>query len=204
MKYRWMFFDVGSTLVDEREAYDHRVHEMIAGTELTFEQFDEKRIEFAKQGLDGNSSAIRFFALQKTPWHSEDELPYKDAEQTLRYLKAAGFHLGIIANQSPGTDERLKKWGLRSFFEVIAASAEVGYAKPDERIFRTALAQAGCEPEEAVMIGDRLDNDIRPAKLLGMKTVWIRKGLSRYQERSLGKPYADYIIDELTELCSLF
>ena len=35
---------------------------------------------------------------------------------------------------------------------------------------------AGCQAENAVMIGDRLDNDIAPAKKLGMKTVWIRQG----------------------------
>ena len=35
-----IFFDVGSTLVDETEAYDRRVREMIAGTNITFKEFD--------------------------------------------------------------------------------------------------------------------------------------------------------------------
>ena len=37
---KWIFFDVGSTLVDETEAYDHRVREMIAGTSITFKSND--------------------------------------------------------------------------------------------------------------------------------------------------------------------
>ena len=52
------------------------------------------------------------------------------------------------------------------------------------------------------MVGDRLDNDIRPAKALGMKTVWIRKGLSIYQDKDLGNDIADWIIDNLSELLS--
>lgn len=39
--------------------------------------------------------------------------------------------------------------------------------KPDPKLFTIACAQAGCAPEDAVMIGDRLDNDIAPAKAIG-------------------------------------
>ena len=80
---KWIFFDVGSTLVDETEAYDHRVREMIAGTNISFKEFDDARIALARQGLDGNSAAIKHFGLTKTPWHSEDEVPYSDAQSTL-------------------------------------------------------------------------------------------------------------------------
>ena len=82
-RVRWVFFDIGSTLVDERIAYDRRVREMISGTNVTFEAFDSARITFAHQGLDGNAAAIRYFGLRKTPWHSEDEKPFEDAEETL-------------------------------------------------------------------------------------------------------------------------
>ncbi|MBQ1257721.1 MAG: hypothetical protein IIX93_10680, partial [Clostridia bacterium] len=64
---KWIFFDVGSTLVDETEAYNHRARDMIAGTNITFKEFDDMRIVFARQGLDGNSEAIRHFGLTKTP-----------------------------------------------------------------------------------------------------------------------------------------
>ena len=53
---KWIFFDVGSTLVDETEAYDHRVRDIIAGTDITFQEFDDMRIALAHQGLDGNSA----------------------------------------------------------------------------------------------------------------------------------------------------
>lgn len=197
----WIFFDVGSTLVDETEAWKHRIRDMIAGTDISLEQFDEQRIRFAKEGLNGESEAIRFFGLTKTLWHSEDEVPYADAEDTLRYLRERGYKLGIIANQVPGTAERLKGWGLLEHFEVIAASAELGVAKPDKAIFEKAFEMADCKAEEAAMVGDRLDNDIVSAKQMGMKTVWIRNGLAIYQEAA-GE--ADTVIDGLSELKTIF
>ena len=204
MAVSWIFFDVGSTLVDETEAYDHRAREMIEDTDITFSAFDRKRIELAKQGFDGNSEAIKYFGLKKTPWHSEDEKPFADAYETLEALKEQGFRLGIIANQLTGTAQRLDAWGLLKYFDVVAASAELGVAKPDKLIFEKALALAGCQPHNSVMVGDRLDNDIIPAKAFGMKTVWIRKGLAIYQPTDLGKNVADWIIDTLSDLKDIF
>ena len=136
---KWIFFDVGSTLVDETEAYNHRAREMIDNTDITFSVFDEKRIELAKQGFDGNSEAIKYFGLKKTPWHSEDEIPFEDALDTLESLKKRGYKLGIIANQSAGTAQRLENWGLLKYFDVVAASAELGVSKPDRLIFEKAI-----------------------------------------------------------------
>ena len=199
---KWIFFDVGSTLVDETEAYDHRVRDIIAGTDITFQEFDDMRIALARQGLDGNSAAINHFGLTKTPWHSEDEVPYPDAKSTLAALVQMGYKLGIIANQKLGTAERLENWGLRQYFDVIVSSAEIGYAKPDKRIFEKALEMAGCTARESVMVGDRLDNDMIPAKALGMRTVWIKNGLAQYQSEELGKDIADVQIASLSELLS--
>lgn len=204
MDIRWIFFDVGSTLVDETAAYDHRARDMIEGTDISFSDFDRKRIELAKQGFDGNSEAIRCFGLTKTPWHSEDESPFADACETLEALKERGYRLGIIANQVTGTAQRLDEWGLLDFFDVVAASAELGVAKPEKLIFEKALELAGCQPCNSVMVGDRLDNDIHPAKALGMRTVWIRKGLSTYQSADLGRNIADWIIDDLSDLKEIF
>lgn len=63
---------------------------------------------------------------------------------------------------------------------------------------------AGCQPHNSVMVGDRLDNDIAPAKSLGMETVWIRKGLSIYQNIELGRNVADWVIDNLYDLKEIF
>ena len=200
---RWIFFDIGSTLVDEEEAYNHRIRDMIRGTSITFEQFSEKRIQYAKAGYNGDQKAIEYFALNKTPWHSEDEVPFDDCEETLRTLCDKGYQLGIIANQKSGAKGRLDAWGLGRYFSVIASSAELGVSKPDKGIFLRALAMANCKPENAVMVGDRLDNDIRPAKELGMKTIQIRKGIAVYANLSCGAEVPDFTVDSLSEILNI-
>lgn len=201
---KWIFFDVGSTIIDETKACDHRALDMLKNTDITFDEFARKRIELSKQGYDGNSQVIKYFGLTKTPWHHEDEQLCVSAKGILFYLKNKGYHLGIIANQSKGLTDRLRKFDVLDYFELIISSEDVGLAKPDKKIFQYALESADCSPNQAIMIGDRLDNDIIPAKLVGMNTIWIRSGLSIYQDVSFGKGVADIVIDELCSIELLF
>jgi putative hydrolase of the HAD superfamily len=55
-------------------------------------------------------------------------------------------------------------------------SEEAGIEKPDEEIFRRALEQAGIPADRAIHVGNRLDNDIRPAQRVGMKAIWMLRG----------------------------
>lgn len=128
---KWIFFDIGSTLIDETEAYNHRIRDTIEGTDISFEHFYNKMRFFAKQNLQGYLEAVKFYGLLKSPWHKEDEIPYSDSEDILKYLAEQKYKIGIIANQSSGTAERLEKWGLLKYIDVVAASAELGVAKPD-------------------------------------------------------------------------
>lgn len=202
-KITHVFFDIGTTLIDETECYNHRIREVIAGTDISFEQFTEKRIFFQKQNLKGDLEAIKFFGLKKTPWHKEEEKLYPEAEEILRYLHEKGYHIGVIANQSLGTEKRLENWGIRKYFISVTASAEEGIAKPDPEIFLRALKRSGGIAENSVMIGDRLDNDIAPAKALGMKTVWIKQGFSAYCSPTCPKEQPDHTISNLMELKKL-
>ena len=204
IKVKWIFFDVGTTLVNERDAYDSRVRDMIEGTGVTFEEFDKKRIEFAKEGKEGHSSAIRFFGLSKTPWHGEKEIPFDQSAGVLKYLKDKGYKLGVIANQKKGLSDRLDRWGLLQYFDVVASSSDLGMSKPKKAIFYKAFEMAGCQPEEAAMVGDRVDNDILPAKALGMSTVWVKQGLAVYQDDALADGKADSIVNGIEDIKKVF
>lgn len=196
---KWLFFDMGSTLIDESKAQDHRIREVIAGTDITYEQFIERRIYFAKQNKPADLETIKYYGLTKTPWHKEDEFLYPDAEICLRKLHES-FKIGIIANQSPGSEERLKQYGLLENIDLVVASAEEGVAKPDVRIFEIALERAGCSAGEATMIGDRLDYDIVPANKIGMHTIWIKQGNWRFASPVLDLEQPELVFDNLTEL----
>lgn len=177
---------------------------MIKETNIKFGEFNKKRIEPAKQGFDGNSAANKYFNLKKTPWHSEDEIPYFNTLETLDFLYSHGYNLGIIANQVRGLEQRLDSWGLLKYFKVIVSSSEVGVSKPDKLIFEKAFELSGCLPQNSVMVGDRIDNDIIPAKSVGMKTIWIKKGLSVYQNFENKNELVDWVINELIELKKIF
>lgn len=73
----------------------------------------------------------------------------------MKQLSVKGYRLGVIANQSPGTEDRLLNWGLLKYFDIVLASAEEGISKPDIAIFHRALAAAKCLPDNAV----RLETD---------------------------------------------
>ncbi|MBQ7523316.1 MAG: HAD family hydrolase [Oscillospiraceae bacterium] len=200
---KWIFFDLGSTLIDETAADTRRIMEMISGTDITEEAYREKRFEMIRKGLNGDLSTIDYFGLTKTPWHSEDEVPYSDVVSTLTELKQRGYKLGVIANQNYGTEQRLNNWNLLQFFDIIAASAELGMAKPDPAIFEWALKQADCSPQNAVMVGDRMDNDMAPANRLGIHTVRLKRGLGAYHEPQSDDEMPEYTISMLAELLDL-
>lgn len=203
-KIKWIFFDVGSTLVDETECYEKRYAEAVENTDITYGEFENKVIEFAKQNLKGDHEAVKYYNLSLPKWHKGLEFLYPEAKSVLEKLKEKGYKLGIIANQSLGTKERLRSWGILKYFDVVAASAEEGIAKPDLRIFEIALGKAGCKPQNAVMIGDRIDNDITPANKIGMKTVWIRQGFAKYSTPTEEYEEADFVISNLNEILSVF
>lgn len=201
---KWLFFDLGSTLIDESECYQLRYREAVAGTTISAADFEKKDIEFSKQNQRGDHEAVKYYGIKLPPWHKEAEKPYNDTEYVLDQLSGKGYQLGVIANQSPGTKECLLSWGLLKYFDIVLASAEEGISKLNPEIFERALIAANCLPDSAVMIGDRLDNDIAPAKRLDMKTVWVKQGLGGLASVVHENEQADYEIRNLTELLALF
>ena len=199
---KWIFFDIGSTLVDESVAYQNRIERTIAGTNVTYDDFYNKMVEISKYNQSGYNKALEAYDLKTVPWNSDDEFVYPETENCLSEL-SKHYKIGIIANQNLGSEERLEKLGLLKHIDLVIASAEEGVAKPDLRIFQIALARAECKPEEAVMVGDRIDNDIIPANKIGMTTVWIKHGFGGYAELKEIEEHPDYTINNLNDLLNL-
>ena len=143
------------------------------------------------------------YILNKVKYLKELEEPYFDTSKILEQLSGR-YSIGIIANQSFGTEERLKRYGLWNYLDLCLSSAEIGIEKPVPEIFLMALEKAKCKPENAVMIGDRLDNDIYPAKKLGFKTVHILRGFGKFQIPKSKEYEPDFTITELAELLEIF
>ena len=92
---------------------------------------------------------------------------------------------------------------MLKYIDLVIASAEEGVAKPDKKIFEIALDRSNCEPDKAVMIGDRIDNDIVPANLLGMHTIWIKQGFGQYWNITQEIEKADYVVNNLMDICNI-
>lgn len=199
---RWLFFDVGSTIMNEQPGYENRIRKMAELAGVSYEEVYEMVLAYYRQNKKGDHEAARALGVELPRWNKEDEVLYDDALCSLAALSQK-YKIGVIANQSPGTRERLEKCGILKYIDEVVASAEEGVAKPDRRIFELALERSGCKPANGVMIGDRLDNDIAPANLIGMKTVWIKQGFGRYQTVRQEHEKPDLTVNSLTELCGI-
>jgi HAD superfamily hydrolase (TIGR01549 family) len=211
---RSLFFDLGNTLISEEAATEQRIRGLVSSLERcgtrrsiedvrsalreASEEFAPRLITRAIEKLT-DSLDHRKLIEAEARYPKELESPYDGAERTLRALSAR-WKIGVIANQSAGTEDRLRKWGLMPFISICLSSAEVGLEKPDPAIFALALSQAGCSPPQAVMIGDRLDNDIRPARLLGWRTIRIAQGFGRFQSPRDALDEADLTVANVTLL----
>ena len=83
--------------------------------------------------------------------------------------------------------------GIASSFDVILSSAEVGYKKPDPRIFRDALTRLGTSPGQTLHVGDSIDNDFRGAQAAGLGALLIDR-------RSVHRGFPDAKVSDLNEL----
>lgn len=199
---KWIFFDVGSTLVDESRVYEQRMKMVAEAASVSYEYVYQTALGFYKENKKGDLETIKLLNVKKPEWRHEDEILYCDTEACLSQLSQK-YHIGVIANQALGTEKRLKKLGILQYITLVIASAEEGVAKPDKRIFEIALDRAMCKPQHAVMIGDRIDNDIVPAKALGMKTIWIKQGFGKYWQIRSEREQADYEVNHLSEILKL-
>jgi FMN phosphatase YigB (HAD superfamily) len=185
---RWLFFDMGNTLISEEASTAYRVERFVeafsrhgityssSDIELAYREASEQFAPYLGRWVLEKlieDPELRSLIAAEAPYPREMDTPFDGAIDALRVL-ALHYKIEIIANQLPGS-------GLMPFISVCTASAEVGLEKPDPAIFELALREAGCTASEAVMIGDRLDNDICPARLLGWKTVHVLQGPGRFQ-----------------------
>mgnify|MGYP002856179832 CR=1 FL=1 len=198
----WIFFDLGSTLVDESDVYKSRCAYAVNHAGVDYDEFMIKVQDEAKISATPIRTAAKAYGVVLPEWDNSLEKLYDRTRNLLSSLHGK-YKLGIIANQSLGTQQRIDSWGIGKYFDLVIASAEAGCAKPDLKIFTMALDKAKCAPAHAFMIGDRLDNDIIPAKKLGMKTVWVRQGFAIYQNIDDESKKPDYIVDSIDELVDL-
>ncbi|HET8980310.1 MAG TPA: HAD family hydrolase [Solirubrobacteraceae bacterium] len=192
-------FDIGETLVDETRAWSVQAEAagvtpltLFAGLGALIERGEDHRRVWDLLGVKRPAQPDEILA---------DDL-YADALPCLRALAAAGIRLGLAGNQPAQAESALGRLGLPVSF--IASSARWGVEKPSPEFFARVLSEAGAAPEQIAYVGDRLDNDVLPARRAGMFAVFVRRG--PWGHLHAHRPEVDAasaIIDSLAELPAL-
>jgi len=200
-------FDVGETLVDETRAWGRWADHLgvprltmfaVLGAIIARGGSHREVFELFRPGLDVDAEARRLHVAGRSDWVSLDDL-YPDAVPCLQALAGAGYRLAIAANQPAPTAATLRQLPIE--FELVATSAAWGIAKPDPAFFRRICDELDLEPSRIAYVGDRLDNDLAPARALGMATVFVRRGPWGWiQAGRADPPTASVAIGGLAEL----
>lgn len=197
---QWIFFDIGDVLFDEDMPHLWLFHTLLLtlrahGKNVLWDDWDAKRRELAARGPNPEA-AIKGALAAYCVNDSETEVLWHEARSVYEQMRKPrpyglllngitpvlqdlrrDFRLGIIANQHPPVEKAIADYGIAGLFDIIVISEIVHLFKPDPAIFQVALDRAEISASEAVFVGDRPDNDIFPAKKLGMKTVRFKRGV---------------------------
>jgi HAD superfamily hydrolase (TIGR01549 family) len=127
--------------------------------------------------------------------------------ELLAELSGDGLLLGLAANQPTAALENMERHGILKYFTYNEVSGSIQLRKPDPRLLLHSCEGLGVEPQEAIMVGDRIDNDIVPARSLGMATIRFVSGRHSDQKaRSWNElPHADVrTVEELGQTIRKF
>jgi HAD superfamily hydrolase (TIGR01662 family) len=179
---RAVVFDVGETLVDETRAWSEWA-DWLGIPRLTFlavcgaviERGGDHRepFEIFRPDLDLREEVAKREAAGRADLVSANDL-YPDAADCLRALQDAGYRIGVVGNQPARAAAALAD--LRLPIDLLATSSSWGVHKPDPRFFARLARELELPAAEIAYVGDRLDNDVRPAAAAGMQAIFIRRG----------------------------
>ncbi|MGH7898997.1 MAG: HAD family hydrolase [Candidatus Binatia bacterium] len=117
------------------------------------------------------------------------------SRQALERLRH-GARLGVVSNFYGNLEVLLEEAGILPLLDCVIESTRVGIEKPDPRIYRLAAERLDLDARDVVMVGDNFERDIRPAKRIGMGTVWLRRGKATPPEPGI----ADRVVSSLSEI----
>jgi HAD superfamily hydrolase (TIGR01549 family) len=200
---RWVCLDVGETLIDETRVWSAWADELgiprltfMAALGAAIERGGDYRDVFAILRRPDWQRSMERVEARYGGFRAEDL--YDDALPALAALRTRGYRLAVVANQPASRSAELRALGVA--VEVMAMSDELGVAKPAPAFFAHVLELLGSPaPADVAYVGDRIDNDVRPAAAAGLRAVWLRRGPWGVIP-SESPPEASLVVPSLAEL----
>ena len=128
--------------------------------------------------------------------------PLPAAVDTVKWLRESGCRLALVTNGGAETQRRkIARFGLAGLFDAILIEGELGYGKPDPRVYARALDELGVDPADAWMIGDHLEWDVAQPQRMGLQGIWIDLRGRGLPEAPAVRPYR--VVRQLAELREL-
>jgi FMN phosphatase YigB (HAD superfamily) len=176
----WVVFDLGETLVDEspnwaRWAYYLEVSTptffAALGAAIAMRRNHHYAFNIIRPGFRFAEEAARMGAAGLA-WQFGPSDLYDDALPALAALREAGFRLAVMANQPAIVSPFMATLPVDRW----ATSEGLAVSKPDRAFFERVIAELGVPAESIAYVGDRVDNDVIPAKAAGMTAIHLRRG----------------------------
>ncbi|MGI5152327.1 HAD family hydrolase [Plantactinospora sp. CA-294935] len=177
-----VFFDVGETIVDESREYGtwadwlgvpRHAFSAVFGSVIARGLDYRETFQVFRPGFDLAEERERRTAAAQPESFTEEDL-YPDARPCLAALRDSGLRVGLAGNQTARAETILR--ALELPVDVIGTSDGWGVEKPSAAFFERVVAEADCSADHVLYVGDRLDNDIRPAQEAGIATALLRRG----------------------------
>ena len=206
-------FDIGETLINETRIWS-RWADRLGVPRLTFmgvlgglaaEGRSHREVfEFFRPGFRLQTELERW--KQDDPDSLRENFDagdlYPDVRPTFARLREMGKCVVVAGNQPRQAGDALQAMDLGT--EMIHLSADIGFEKPSRGFFEKVAEIAGTKAADVLYVGDRLDNDVLPARSIGMKAVLIRRGPWGYLHAEWPQAaQADAIVDSLLEIPDL-
>jgi len=222
-KIEALLFDIDNTLVDfmvmKRSSVDAAIVAMIdAGLELSYQEAHQKIWAiYDREGIEDQEVFDRFIqeylgrldykilASAIIAYRRAREATlvlYPHVKSTLLALARRNFRLAVISD-APAKQAwlRLCSLGIQHYFEAVITYEDTGERKPHPLPFKRALETLKLRADQAVMIGDWLDRDIKGAKAVGIHTIYAHYGCCHPDPEN--EIYADFNIEDISEIISI-
>jgi HAD superfamily hydrolase (TIGR01549 family) len=179
---RAVVFDVGETLVDETRIWSEWADWLgiprltflaVLGSILRRGGDHRDPIRFFRPDIDIAAERAKRVAAGQPDLIRIDDL-YPDAVPALVAVRAAGYRVGVAANQPATTEALLAQLDVE--LDLAVSSETWGLHKPDPAFFARIAEELALPPSDIAYVGDRPDNDVEPAAAAGMAAVFIRRG----------------------------